>query len=55
MSKQPKPAELTEAQQDVLDFIASAIDEWGYPPTVHEICRHFGWTSPNAAYGHLRS
>ena len=45
---------LTRRQQQILDFIADAIAE-GYPPTLAEIARHFGFNSPNAAVDHLKA
>lgn len=46
--------ELTEKQKKVLEFLISHAKKYGYPPTVREIGKHFGflWT---AARGHLRS
>jgi repressor LexA len=45
---------LTSRQQEILDFIADAIAD-GYPPTLAEIARHFGFSSPNAAVDHLKA
>jgi repressor LexA len=44
---------LTGAQQRVLLYIESHIRSEGSPPTRIEICKHFGWKSPNAAEHHL--
>ncbi|MDR1661609.1 MAG: transcriptional repressor LexA [Azoarcus sp.] len=46
---------LTERQQEILDFIASAMTLEGRPPTRTEICAAFGFRSLNAAEGHLRA
>jgi repressor LexA len=46
---------LTDRQGEVLDFIRTCIREHGLPPTRVEICRRFGFKSPNAAEDHLRS
>jgi len=46
---------LTDRQSEVLSFIEDAIGQWGYPPTVVELCYAFGWKSPNAAVDHLRA
>jgi len=44
----------TPAQQSVLDYVQSFHLANGVPPTRHEIARHFGWSSPNAAHQHLK-
>lgn len=46
---------LTPRQQQILDFIRSAQNERGMPPTRDEIMRAFGFRSPNAAECHLRA
>lgn len=46
---------LTARQQEVLDFIRSAIDESGFPPTRAEIAQELGFRSPNAAEEHLKA
>ena len=49
-----KPA-LTHRQQQALDFIASCLDEHGYPPTLREIGEHMGIKSTNGVNDHLRA
>jgi repressor LexA len=46
--------ELTKKQRKVLEFLTSYTKKYGYPPTVREIGKHFGflWT---AARGHLQA
>ncbi len=46
---------LTARQQQVLDFIRSALDETGFPPTRAEIAAELGFRSPNAAEEHLKA
>jgi repressor LexA len=46
---------LTETQSRIFDFIREHIADMGYPPTRTDICRHFGYRSPNAAEDHLRA
>ncbi len=46
--------ELTQRQAQILEFIKDAVAE-GYPPTLAEIARHFGFRSPNAAVDHLQA
>jgi repressor LexA len=48
-----KPQSLTVRERRVLDFIREALAGKGYPPTLREICAHFGWSSTNAAATHL--
>lgn len=45
--------ELTKRQRQVLTFIKRHIAEKGYPPTVREICSHFGFSSPLSAQQHI--
>ena len=46
--------ELTEKQEDVLAYISVRIKEDQRPPTLEELCQHFGWESPNSAATHLK-
>ena len=48
-------SDLTPRQNQILTFIRKCIERSGLPPTRQEICRHFGFTSPNAAEQHLRA
>lgn len=43
---------LTEPQERVLRFMVDEHDR-GTMPSVRDICRHFGWSSPNAAHQHI--
>lgn len=45
---------MTERQQQVYDFVAERCQA-GKPPTIREICSHFGFTSTNAAADHLKA
>jgi repressor LexA len=47
--------ELTQRQQEILDFIQAEVSQSGIPPTRLEIMRHFGFASPNAAQCHLQA
>lgn len=44
---------LTRVQKRVLEFILSHIRQKGYPPTVREVAREFGYRSPLAAKQHI--
>lgn len=46
---------LTERQQRVLDYVRSAIEDTGFPPTRVEIAKQLGFRSPNAAEEHLKA
>ncbi|MEN9465859.1 MAG: hypothetical protein RL217_2040 [Pseudomonadota bacterium] len=46
---------LTAKQQVVLDFIRSAIEATGFPPTRAEIAAKLGFRSANAAEEHLKA
>ncbi len=47
--------ELTEIQQQVLDYIIGFSATTGYPPTRSEIAAALGWASVNAAENHVRA
>lgn len=47
--------ELTKRQKQVLTFIKGHLAEKGYPPTVREICSHFGFASPLSAQQHIEA
>jgi len=46
---------LTARQQEILQFIRDTQIHEGRPPTRAEICRAFGFRSPNAAETHLKA
>lgn len=46
-------SELTNKQQEILDFIKSEINSKGYPPSVREICSAVGLKSTSTVHGHL--
>lgn len=44
---------LTKRQQQVLDFIRDTVQNSGIPPSLREICDHFGFRSVKAASDHV--
>ena len=46
---------MTERQEDVLDYILTCYSGEGYLPSNRDICDEFGWSSPNAAFGHIKA
>ncbi len=46
---------LTPKQHDVLAFVFQGVRGAGRPPTLHEICAHFGFASDRAARDHLKA
>ena len=46
---------MTPRQQEIFDYFVEFTGEYGVPPTVRDVCAAFGWTSPNAAVGHLQA
>ena len=46
---------LTERQQGILDFIDQQNRERGYPPSVREIGKAVGLTSPSTVHSHLNT
>lgn len=47
--------DLTERQQQILDFIQGKQDTEGLLPTLREIAAHFHFRSPNAALAHVQA
>jgi len=47
-------APLTDRQAEVFAFVQARLRAVGMPPTLDEICAHFGFSSANAASEHLR-
>lgn len=45
---------VTENERRVFDFIKSRVEE-GYPPTVREICEHFGYKSTSTAHRYIKT
>lgn len=43
----------TRQQLRVLGVIATAIRQQGYPPSLRDICKVFGWSATNAASEHI--
>ncbi|MGB7722269.1 MAG: transcriptional repressor LexA [Bryobacteraceae bacterium] len=48
------PTPLTNRQAEILSFVQARQRAQGMPPTLDEICAHFGFSSANAAREHLR-
>jgi repressor LexA len=48
-------SDLTDRQFRVLERIFKHIRAKGQPPTVRELCNHFGFASTRTAYDHLRA
>jgi repressor LexA len=49
------PSELTDRQREVLRFIATEIEEHGYPPTIREIGEALDIASTNGVNDHLKA
>ncbi len=47
--------DLSNKQGQVLQFLIDFNAEHGFPPTIRELCDHFGFKSLNTAHFHLRS
>lgn len=45
----------TPRQTQILQFVRQSLETNGYSPSVREIGRHFGISSPNAVHGHLKA
>ena len=47
--------ELTKRQQEILTYIKEYIVKYGYPPTVREIGKALGVSSPATIHAHLNN
>lgn len=47
--------QITEKQQQILDYINNSISDKGYPPSVREICLAVGLKSTSTVHGYLQS
>jgi repressor LexA len=45
--------DLSQRQKEILEFVNTHVDGHGYPPTVREIGRAVGLTSPSTVHAHL--
>ena len=45
--------DLTKRQQEIYEFIKKHLSRYGYPPTVREIGKAVGLTSPSTVHAHL--
>lgn len=43
----------SEARQKIYDYIIEYIKEYGFPPSVREICQGVGLSSTSSVYSHL--
>lgn len=50
-----KQSALTQRQAEILSFIKTRIQHWGFPPTISEIQGQFSFKSPNAVQEHLKA
>ena len=46
---------LTERQRQTLSYIAEAVADRGYPPSVREICEELGLASSSTVHSHLQA
>ena len=46
---------ITSRQQEIMAFFRQTIAKRGLPPSMREICGHFGFRSPHAAQQHVRA
>lgn len=50
-----KNNELTERQEEILNFILQSINKYGFPPTIPEIQKEFDFKSPTTVNDHLNA
>jgi SOS-response transcriptional repressor LexA len=50
-----KNMSITDRQKEVLEFIGAFQAREGFPPSIREICRALGLTSPGSLSKHLRA
>jgi repressor LexA len=51
----PMHKELTEKQRTILEFLKDFLKDRGYPPSLRDICEHFGIKGPKNARKHLEA
>ncbi len=44
---------LTTRQKQILEYIRECVHQYGYPPSVREICKHVGLSSTSTVHGYL--
>ncbi|HOO55880.1 MAG TPA: transcriptional repressor LexA [bacterium] len=49
------PKEMTDRQRAILEYIYDYQRDYGYPPTIRQIGKHFGIKSPNGVADHLKA
>ena len=47
--------EITKRQEDVLIFVKKYMATHGYPPSIREICKGVGLSSPATAHAHIKN
>lgn len=55
MSTASKDVELTQRQEQILEFIKTYIERTGFSPTILEMQKEFSFKSPNAVQEHLKA
>jgi len=55
VNKTQTDSTLTQRQREILEFIISHIEQYGYPPSIPEIQEKFSFKSPNAVTDHLEA
>lgn len=46
---------LNDKQQKILDYVTDHIQDKGFPPSIRELCKAFGFASPRAGQKYLES
>ena len=46
---------LNDKQQKILDYVTNHIQDKGFPPSIRELCKAFGFASPRAGQKYLES
>jgi SOS-response transcriptional repressor LexA len=54
MSNSTEPAELTEKQRQILDYIYEHLCAYGYQPSMDDLADRFGWAARSAVNPHMR-
>lgn len=49
----PERQPITARQREVYDWVVDYCETRGYSPTIREMCKAFGFNSPNGALCHL--
>lgn len=55
MNKKKQLKKLTQRQKEILDYLIDSLNKYGFLPSIREICKYIGLSSPSTVHSHLKS